>query len=863
MASARHRWILTGSIFLCAATARAQVDTIPADSIVPTTPVSSLSQLLTGRVNNASIVSYDGSAGVGPAVILRGPSGPSVFSGPLVVIDGVRATATTSQDIPFDTGHPGTSRLDDIDPATIENVEILPGPAASARFGPDAGNGAILVTLRHAGSMPATGWLSAEGGRTKTPIDWRSNFYAWGHTPTGDTIEQCQTYQRATGHCVVDSVTHVNLLAGPNAPFRTADEQRYTGGLSAGGRGARISLGGVYDYEPGTLVMQPFQVATFQNDFGRAPSNAQQYPSSFSRGNLHGALGFDLGKRLDVGGSVAYAGSNQRSADINNLLLDGATSPGYLGTNQGWYPSFGPARIFFDTPTQRDVHLTSNVQAHWRPADPLIFHATLGSDAVDQRSADVQDVPGSSQFPEQHVTQTDREKRTQYTVDIGAAITAGSADKAYSVLTFGGQYLETHLFDRTRSANTAGQLYSYSFSNFQAPERTQSYYLDEALTFAGRVTIDGGLRWDHQRFHEEHVNATSLNPTINASWVLVGNVADPRLRLRGAFGQTTTLTDPNILLAAFQSSIFAVPRSVPERDRELEGGFDINGKGGQWSLGGTIYARRNINASLPTYVYVPGLSNPVGSFRAGNIISNRGAELTLSGLLVSKPDVKWDATLLASVNYNKLLRNSNNYATYLGALRDQTGYPLFGVWANRYTYADSNNDGVIESTEVTSDPNASYLGSSTPTHRAALSSTMRLIKGHLRLSTVFDYRGGYALPDAPTLWRATFETDRATNEPGASLAAQARDIAILQTGVSSAGVYQRVSALRWRELAATIGPTTGKRFDITVAARNLALWSGYRGGDPDQDVATSTLSTYPAMHLPQPLTWILRVTAGF
>src|SRR5581483_11123444 len=104
---------------------------------VPTTPVSSLSQLLTGRVPNALILSSDGSPGAGPAVILRGPNGPSIFSGPLVVIDGVRAIATTSQDISFDTGHPGTSRLDDIDPAAIEKIEILPGPAASARFGPD------------------------------------------------------------------------------------------------------------------------------------------------------------------------------------------------------------------------------------------------------------------------------------------------------------------------------------------------------------------------------------------------------------------------------------------------------------------------------------------------------------------------------------------------------------------------------------------------------------------------------------------------------------------------------------------------------------------------------------------------------
>src|SRR5581483_2707595 len=155
------------------------------------------------------------------------------------------------------------------------------------------------------------------------------------------------------------------------------------------------------------------------------------------------------------------------------------------------------------------------------------------------------------------------------------------------------------------------------------------------------------------------------------------------------------------------------------------------------------------------------------------------------------------------------------------------------------------------------------IGSSTPTHRAALSSTMRLIKGHLRLSTVFDYRGGYVLPDVPALLRALNGTDRATNEPGAPLADQARDMALFQAGFWATGFEQRVSAVRWRELAATIGPTTGKRFDITIAARNLALWSGYRGGDHDQDYGAGLANYFPALHLPQPLTWILRVTAGF
>src|SRR5262249_27070110 len=124
MASPRRCWILILSLSLCGKTLYAQRDTIPADSIAPTAPVSTLSELLTGRVPNALILSFDGSPGAGPAVILRGLDGPSSFSGPLLVIDGVRAVGTTSQDSPIDPGHPGTSRLDDIDPSEIERIDV-------------------------------------------------------------------------------------------------------------------------------------------------------------------------------------------------------------------------------------------------------------------------------------------------------------------------------------------------------------------------------------------------------------------------------------------------------------------------------------------------------------------------------------------------------------------------------------------------------------------------------------------------------------------------------------------------------------------------------------------------------------------
>jgi outer membrane receptor protein involved in Fe transport len=837
----------------------AVVRTVPVDSIVPTAPVATLSDLITGRVVNAMVLSFDGSPGAGPAVILRGPDGPSSLSGPLLVIDGVRANSATSSDNPIAGGHPATSRLDDIDPTEIERIDVLPGPAASAMFGPDAGNGAIVVTTHHAGASPATGYISAEGGRVTTPLDWPSNYLAWGHTPSG-TVGQCTVADHAAGNCVVDSTTRVNLLtAGPDKAFRTADEQRYAGNLSVGGHGLRASFGGVYDYEPGTVQMPKSEQTVFGQQFGTAPNDAQQYPNSYNRGNARGAVVADLGPTADVGFSLGYSGSNQRSAPIDHLLSQAATS-----TSWGENP-VGPAAFLFASPSQRDTRLIGDVQWHWRPSSLVGLHATAGSDALDQRSAQFTVYPAAGQFSSQTTSATDRTRITRYTIDVGATIASPSSAQIQSVLTLGGQYLEDHLDDRGHTFFGSDSLFSTSFQRFMAKERTQSLYASEALVLSEHATLQAGVRWDHQRMHTIRNSATSLNPSVSGTLVLAGTVADPRVRLRGAFGQTTTLLDYQRLLVN-EAALFAVappgpPRQTllpghPERDREYEAGFDAFAPGGKWSLGGTIYARRSVHAFVPEDAAFP--PDFLLIYGPGATISNRGLELTLTGRLVDRPDVALDATLLASENFNKVLRTIEQPLD-LPFSRIQSGYPVFGVWANRYSYADTNHDGVIESNEITADPLPSYIGSPVPTHMAALSSTMRLAHNRLRLSTVFDYRGGYVLPDLGGFYRALIVLDRAQNVPGASLDDQARAVAAR----NDIPTLDRVSAVRWRELSATWGTPHGRRLDLTLAVRNLALWSKYRGGDPDQDLLTTSSGIAPRMHLPQPMTWLLRVTAGF
>jgi TonB-dependent SusC/RagA subfamily outer membrane receptor len=65
----------------------------------------------------------------------------SLVTGALVLVDGVRLASDKS--------------LQDLDPTTVETVEVLKGAAASRLYGPEGARGVILITTKRAAATPA------------------------------------------------------------------------------------------------------------------------------------------------------------------------------------------------------------------------------------------------------------------------------------------------------------------------------------------------------------------------------------------------------------------------------------------------------------------------------------------------------------------------------------------------------------------------------------------------------------------------------------------------------------------------------------------------------------------------------------
>src|SRR5262249_40432935 len=139
---------------------------------------------------------------------IRGISSTVLSNDPIIILDGVRLTSrTTTATSTMNTGSatmdvnpPGfvnvgvtfaPGRLDDIDPNTIESIDVLRGPSAASLYGTEAANGVIVIKTRKGVVGPFRLNLTADNGWSYLPGQWPLMQIAWGHQINGTPISTC------------------------------------------------------------------------------------------------------------------------------------------------------------------------------------------------------------------------------------------------------------------------------------------------------------------------------------------------------------------------------------------------------------------------------------------------------------------------------------------------------------------------------------------------------------------------------------------------------------------------------------------------------------------------------------------------
>lgn len=203
-------------------------NTVAAIEAPANAPITSFSDMLQGREPGVMALPSSGLTGEGTRIRIRGNASLSQSNEPIVYVDGVRIDNGGG----WGPGYVGTggggrpSRLDDIDPAVIEKVEVLKGAAAATLYGTEASNGVVIITTKKGvASAPRWTFEAEQGAKSydKSRIEDQWGVPAAALTATG-AARRCPA--SASTQCA-DTLTarlsqHYGETLQPYTPFSRA-----------------------------------------------------------------------------------------------------------------------------------------------------------------------------------------------------------------------------------------------------------------------------------------------------------------------------------------------------------------------------------------------------------------------------------------------------------------------------------------------------------------------------------------------------------------------------------------------------------------------------------------------------------------
>jgi len=252
---------------------------------------------------------------------------------------------------------------------------------------------------------------------------------------------------------------------------------------------------------------------------------------------------------------------------------------------------------------------------------------------------------------------------------------------------------------------------------------------------------------------------------------------------------------------------------------------------------------------------------------------NRGLEGQNTGRVIDGHALTHDLSLNGNLNQNRLLTLGGVAVNRLS--QNQAGYPLFsGFWFPIVGFRDADGDGIITPDEVQVDlSRTQFIAPYRPQRSLTQVTTLGLFDGSLRVSAMFDYRGGYDIADFTDLNNCAFGTCRAVNDRTGPLAIQAAAQALFKASTYW-GFYEDASFIRFRELSVSYAVPSrwlqwlhARAASVALTGRNLALFaSKYTGFSPETNSApgiadnnggTGNPGSPPARY------WLLRLNLGF
>lgn len=810
-------------------------------------PVSNMSEVLQGREPGVVALPTGGVAGEGTKIRIRGTSTLSQSNEPIIYVDGVRVDNAGGMG-GLEAGGGSPSRLDDINPAAIERIEILKGAAAATLYGTEASNGVIQIFTK-SGSAGEPRWtLQLEEGASTYP---ESRYKP--HAGFARTDEQAARLSEFWGMPITPyEVFEVNMW--PQL-FETGRFSSQTLSVTGGNEGVTYFLSGRMLGENGP----------FRNDgFGAAEPGFTAVEDVNRKRQANANLTFQPSQDVRIRANSMYIDGYMEVMENNNSiygtisnLINSKPERADSVNLSGAVPTFGSVREMMNRRTMQDMQrFSGSVGAAYTPLAELSLDLTLGVDIVSEQNVNfipfgwnVDGLSGAS--PEGTRTARDRNQR-QYTADLKTSWNQDVSSTLNSALVLGAQvfFTETMLAGGTGTRFPGPGLEvieagaDQSVFEQRIAQVSGGVFAQEQIGYDDYLFLTLGARYDrHSAFGESSGGALypkvslSFVPSDMPGWRDSELLSSARLRAAvgrsglqpGAFDKFTTFAPLNSSTGpGVAPQNLGNPDLRPEVSTEYEAGFDLGLFADRVSVNAT-YWDRTVDDVLIARQFAP--SGGFQNTQLDNIgqMTARGVELGIGGLVVNTPAYSLD--LFANAAY---LREE---VTDLGdAPPMKPGYYRYGNWI-REGYApgaffgpqlvdaeypmDVNGDGNPDSHAellaffsqprtpetirtvlepgIDGDPLLHYLGKPTPDWSGAFGGTLSFLRD-FQLSSTFEFKGGNYY-----VHNLTDEFRRSHGLIGRNIRESAEIEAVLVNPASSA--EERVEAARrWATEMASLSP---------------------------------------------------------
>ncbi len=885
------------------------VTILNADSLVRSEPISSVTQMLEGRIPGLEVVHTSGIPGDPSRLRLRGTSSAFSSNDPIVIVDGVRIFAAQSDSQSGNLarsnlfrGNGGIiaapSALDQIDPNTIETVEVFKGPSAATMYGADAANGVIVLTTKRGRPGPTRWTIGSSRATTFMPGQYPVGTYRFGTDASGARV-LCPLTDFS---CRADSVVHFQALNEP--PYTIlgrGNATQFTLDVSGGVGALTYSVTGSADEETGLLKLPSLEAEQYAAQQGAPPPAWMQRPDHLSRWSGGSRLSVKLNDRTDVSLLMSLTRETQQRSDLEGQIatlmttyVDRDSLTFWRGANAS---DFTPSNVllpaFYTRVTDQATNVLTGANLTWQPLNWLNVSADAGLNTI-ARTDQVFLPHGVLAATDTGGDLTDAHGSTLVsTVNLRATAALALPLGLGFQMAAGANYTKTSKADLSIEANNlvAGTASINGAGRIANPIETANdvasfgWYLEPTIKH-GLLSISTGLRIDGSSGFGTHVTLPA--PKFGVSYLISEEPWFPFkslfdvLRVRAAYGLAGVWPGPTQQLRLYQPSepwlgggyVSATTvsdlgntRIKPERSTEWEGGVDADVLREHLSVGFSAYSklRRDALMQLPVAPSVYG--GAVSIFKNIGEVRNTGLEISLTAQLVRSSVLAWSAQVSLSQNHNLVVQLGPGVTPFdIGpAGRVAPGYPLFGYWALPIlAYYDANHDGIIEASEVRLGDTAVYMGSSEPKYQASASSTVSLFRGAISVTADLTYQHAFTqlnIAQGPSFLLPSFA------DPSAAQSAQAAAAVRQQTPY---GLFETVSVLRLNALSLAynaprwLADRMGARaVSLQLQGTNLGLWTSYRGKDPNVNAFATGNSVYDSAVLPLPRTWLLSIRAAY